>query len=92
MWNYAQNLLPDFAQVYSTVMWAMCVFNVSLPKKVENAYPNPIVTEVTALGMYYIAENYHQNYYRSNPNQGYCNYVIQPKMEKFRKVFKEYLK
>jgi peptide-methionine (S)-S-oxide reductase len=58
----------------------------------ENAYPNPIVTEVTALGMYYIAENYHQNYYRSNPNQGYCNYVIQPKMEKFRKVFKEYLK
>ncbi|MGB0805339.1 MAG: peptide-methionine (S)-S-oxide reductase MsrA [Salibacteraceae bacterium] len=56
------------------------------------AYPNKIVTEVTPLGRYYKAENYHQNYYKNNPNQGYCTYVIQPKMEKFRKVFKEELK
>ncbi len=59
---------------------------------VEKVYPNPIVTEVTELSVYYQAEAYHQNYYKNNPNQGYCTYVIQPKMEKFRKVFKENLK
>jgi peptide-methionine (S)-S-oxide reductase len=58
----------------------------------EKAYPKPIVTEVTKLDVFYVAEDYHQNYYKNNPNQGYCQYVIQPKVEKFRKVFKEYLK
>ena len=58
----------------------------------EKAYPNPIVTEVTKLDVYYQAEDYHQDYYKNNPNQGYCTYVIQPKIEKFRKVFKENLK
>jgi len=58
----------------------------------EGAYPSPIVTEITPLKNYYKAEDYHQDYYASNPNQGYCSYVIQPKVEKFRKVFKEYLK
>ena len=58
----------------------------------EQAYPNPIVTEITQLGLYYKAEKYHQDYYNNNPSQGYCVYVIQPKLEKFRKVFKQYLK
>ncbi len=58
----------------------------------SGAYENPIVTRVSPLTDYYLAEDYHQNYYLNNPNQGYCAYVIQPKMEKFRKVFKEYLK
>jgi len=58
----------------------------------EKAYPNPIVTELTKLGVFYKAENYHQDYYKNNPKQGYCTYVIQPKVEKFRKVFKDYLK
>ncbi|RLD70073.1 MAG: peptide-methionine (S)-S-oxide reductase [Bacteroidetes bacterium] len=58
----------------------------------EKVYPNPIVTEVTELGIYYEAEDYHQDYYKNNPNQGYCTFVIQPKIEKFRKVFKENLK
>lgn len=58
----------------------------------EKAYPNPIVTEVTKFDVFYVAEDYHQNYYKNNPNQGYCQYVVQPKVEKFRKVFKEYLK
>ncbi len=58
----------------------------------EKAYPHPIVTEVTPLGVFYVAENYHQNYYKNNSEQGYCTYVIQPKMEKFRKVFKDKLK
>jgi len=56
------------------------------------AYPNPIVTEVEPLTKFWIAENYHQDYYSNNPSQGYCSYVIQPKVEKFRKVFGEYLK
>ena len=56
------------------------------------AYPTKIVTEVTALKDYSKAEDYHQNYYSNNPTQGYCSYVIQPKVEKFRKVFKEHLK
>jgi len=56
------------------------------------AYPNKIVTEVTALKKFYLAEDYHRNYFISNPDQAYCKYVIQPKMEKFRKVFKDYLK
>jgi len=58
----------------------------------SGAWDKPIVTEITALSEFYPAENYHQNYYRNNPNQGYCRYVIQPKMEKFRKVFKDKLK
>jgi len=57
----------------------------------SGAYPNPIVTKVSKLGKYYDAENYHQDYYLNNPNQGYCTYVIKPKVEKFRKVFKDYL-
>lgn len=58
----------------------------------EGAYPNPIVTEVQPLTRFWPAENYHQDYYENNSDQGYCQYVIQPKLEKFRKVFKEHLK
>lgn len=58
----------------------------------EKAYPKPIVTEVEPLSVFYKAENYHQNYYDNNPNQAYCQYVIQPKVDKFKKVFKDYLK
>lgn len=56
------------------------------------AYPSPIVTEVTAFTGFIEAEGYHQDYFRLNPEQGYCRMVIQPKMEKFRKVFKDKLK
>lgn len=58
----------------------------------EHVYPNPIVTEVTELSDYYPAEDYHQNYFTLNPDKQYCSFVIQPKVDKFRKVFKEYLK
>jgi len=56
------------------------------------AYPNKIVTEVSALKKFYLAEDYHKNYFITNPDQAYCKFVIQPKMEKFKKVFKAYLK
>lgn len=52
----------------------------------------PIVTEVTKLSTFYKAEDYHQNYYELNPNQGYCRVVIEPKVVKFRKQFLEKLK
>lgn len=55
-------------------------------------FDNPIVTEITAASEFYIAENYHQDYYSQNKNQPYCNLVITPKVEKFRKVFNEKLK
>lgn len=56
------------------------------------AYPNPIVTEITRLSNYYPAEDYHQNYFNQNGSAGYCKFVIQPKVEKFEKVFKSKLK
>lgn len=55
-------------------------------------FKNPIVTEITAASEFYKAENYHQNYYALNGSQGYCQYVIRPKVEKFRKQFANKLK
>ena len=58
-------------------------------QKIWNA---PIVTEVTPLDKFYIAENYHQEYFARNPNQPYCQAVVAPKVAKFRKHFLEMLK
>ena len=65
-----------------------------LKNKLEKAkiYKDHIVTEITKFTKFYPAENYHQNYYNNNKNQGYCNAVINPKLIKFRKKFKEKLK
>ncbi|HMK06954.1 MAG TPA: peptide-methionine (S)-S-oxide reductase MsrA [Flavobacterium sp.] len=56
------------------------------------AYPNPIVTKLEPFTKFYKAEDYHQNYYANNKSQPYCQMVIQPKIEKFEKVFKDRLK
>jgi len=53
---------------------------------------NPIVTEITEVSAFYKAEDYHQNYFNDNPNQPYCVYVVNPKLEKFKKQFKSRLK
>lgn len=58
----------------------------------EGAFDKPIVTEITPSTTFYKAEDYHQNYYNLNSNAPYCTYVIQPKLEKFRKAFKSVLK
>lgn len=58
----------------------------------QNVYNKPVVTEITPFDTFYKAEDYHQNYYANNPTQGYCQMVIVPKLEKFRKVFKDKLK
>lgn len=55
-------------------------------------WPDPIVTEISPLTGYYPAEDYHQNYYRDNQYQPYCQFVIAPKMKKFRQVFEPKLK
>jgi len=55
-------------------------------------WPNPIVTEISPYQTFYQAEDYHQNYYKINPNQPYCRMVIDPKVRKFRKEFQEQLK
>lgn len=56
------------------------------------AFTDPIVTEITEASKFYVAEAYHQEYFRLNPGQGYCRAVIQPKVDKFRKAFGEKLK
>ncbi len=63
-------------------------------KAAEDAklWPNPIVTEISPLGVYYPAEDYHQNYFNLNGNQPYCSYVIAPKVLKFTKQYKDKLK
>jgi len=48
----------------------------------ENIYKNPIVTEVSRLENYHIAEDYHQDYYKNNKNAPYCMFVIKPKLDK----------
>ncbi|MBI1307359.1 MAG: peptide-methionine (S)-S-oxide reductase MsrA [Bacteroidetes bacterium] len=55
-------------------------------------WENPIVTAIEPVNNYYPAEDYHQNYFSNNPNQGYCSYVIAPKVQKIRKEFKDLLK
>jgi peptide-methionine (S)-S-oxide reductase len=59
----------------------------------SGAFDNPIVTEIAPLEVFYPAENYHQDYYELNKDKNpYCSMVIRPKLDKFRKVFKERLK
>lgn len=50
----------------------------------KEIWDDPIVTEISAFDQFYVAEAYHQNYYKANPNQGYCSIVIAPKVKKFR--------
>ena len=58
----------------------------------EKVFDKPIVTEINPAAPFYIAEDYHQNYFNQNGDAPYCTYVIVPKLEKFRKVFKDKLK
>ncbi len=58
----------------------------------SGAWDKPIVTTLEPMTVFYPAEAYHQNYYNNNTSQGYCQFVIRPKLEKFEKVFKDKLK
>jgi len=59
---------------------------------VAGIWDDPIVTVIEPFEAFYQAEDYHQEYFTSNPGQGYCRVVIQPKIEKFEKVFRDKLK
>lgn len=58
----------------------------------EKIWSDPIVTQIVPEASFYAAEDYHQDYFSNNPNKPYCSFVINPKLEKFRKVFKDKLK
>lgn len=58
----------------------------------ERVFDGPIVTQLEAAVAFYMAEDYHQNYFRNNAQQPYCRVVIHPKMNKFRKDFADWLK
>jgi peptide-methionine (S)-S-oxide reductase len=58
----------------------------------EKVYDDPIVTEVTPFKAFYLAEDYHHNYFARNKNQPYCQFVVAPKLKKFREIFREKLK
>lgn len=58
----------------------------------EKVWQNPIVTEIEPLTNYYAAEEYHVNYFANHPDEPYCSAVVRPKVEKFKKVFREKLK
>jgi len=55
----------------------------------QKDFARPIVTEIVPLKKFYPGEDYHQNYYRTNPNQGYCRAVIRPKVEKFEQKLQD---
>lgn len=61
-------------------------------QEMASVYSEPIVTELSPIGIFYEAEEYHQDYYKNNKQQGYCNFVITPKLTKFRKQHADKLK
>ncbi|MGV3742620.1 MAG: peptide-methionine (S)-S-oxide reductase MsrA [Burkholderiaceae bacterium] len=59
--------------------------------EMANVWDAPIVTELSPAETYYKAEDYHQNFFRQNPMQGYCAFIVAPKVAKFRQMFKDKL-
>jgi peptide-methionine (S)-S-oxide reductase len=60
--------------------------------KASGAFSKPIVTEISPIETFYPAEEYHQEYFAKNPNQGYCRMVVGPKVAKYRKAFADLVK
>ena len=87
----------DIGSQYRSVIYAhdqeqrMIAQNIIKQLTQENIFDQPIVTELADLPTYYRAEDYHQNYFNNHPDQGYCAFVVSPKVSKFRKQFSELL-
>lgn len=81
----------DIGTQYRSVIYYQSPAQYETAKQViaemANVWDAPIVTELLPLSSYYKAEEYHQNYFRRNPMQGYCAFVVAPKVAKFRSVF-----
>lgn len=58
----------------------------------ENVFGKPVVTKISATTKFWVAENYHHDYFKNNPNQPYCAAVINPKVQKFMKTFSDKIK
>ena len=58
----------------------------------SGTFSDPIVTEISEFMGFYPAEDYHQDYFRNNPNQPYCTFIVKPKVEKFRAIYQDKLK
>lgn len=88
----------DFGTQYRSVIFYHNLDQKKLAEKYKSelnaakVYDNPIVTEISAFHAFYPAEDYHQNYFNLNGSQGYCKFVIQPKVDKFERVFTQKLK
>jgi peptide-methionine (S)-S-oxide reductase len=65
---------------------------IKLKLTAEKVWENPIVTEIVPINNFYVAENYHHDYFKLNPENMYCQAVVRPKVEKFKKVFAAKLK
>jgi peptide-methionine (S)-S-oxide reductase len=88
----------DFGTQYRSVVFYHNAEQKKLAEKYKEeinksgAYPNPIITEISPFQTFYPAEDYHQNYFNENGSEPYCRFVIQPKVEKFEKIFKSKMK
>lgn len=76
---YHDDLQKAFAEKYKTKLTN------------EKVWDSPIVTEIQPIENFYFAEEYHSNYFENNPENQYCQFVVRPKVEKFKKVFAEKL-
>lgn len=88
----------DVGTQYRSVIFAHDAAQLEAAKRVKqeiesaHLWPSSIVTEITPFQAFYPAEEYHRDYYRRNPSQGYCQMVIAPKVVKFRKQYANRLK
>lgn len=77
---YTSQIQKELAESYKTQLNASRTFS------------DPIVTEITSAAEFFPAEDYHNDYFNRNPNQGYCTMVVRPKVEKFKKAFSDKIK
>lgn len=88
----------DYGEQYRSVIFYHDAAQKATAEKYKRAldqakiWDSPIVTEIVPFTTFYQAEDYHQNYYNTNQDKGYCRMVIQPKLEKLEKLFKDKLK
>ena len=79
-------------QYRSTIMWhneGQKTMAEASMKEAASLFPRPIVTKIEKIDIFYPAEDYHQDYFKNNPNAGYCNFVIRPKLKKFKQYLQK---
>lgn len=85
----------DIGTQYRSVIFYQTPFQLAVAREViaamASVWDAPLVTELTVETIFYRAEEHHQNYFRQHPNQGYCAFVVAPKVAKFRKLYADRL-